>query len=277
MSIIWLKKFFNCSTPLSLPISPTLKKGIFMSEKLQNWNEPDIEKAKRICKEISENNNKQAILELYNRYHQYFMAIARKKLYDSTRAEDVVADYWVELTHGKAICAFEARDNASLKNYLTTTLIWRVCTANKNTKTDIERRKDYDEPSFSVESDQVTLNDDSEPPFNRRPASKGITPISNDEEDRLIEAIHRDFNCKIALAGLARLKEINPRCAELIKLHMMEYSNEEKAKAIMKVKIPLKDALDKEIDKIKHEINKKGAGSCQKKLQIIIKRQLAAI
>jgi hypothetical protein len=271
---------------------PHVNKGISMSTTLQNTTETDLEKAQRMCKEIRDKANNDAILDIYYDYQTYFLTFAQKRLYQKSLADKVVTDYWVELTNGNAICAFEAKNNATLKTYLTKALNWRIITANKKIVKNRQRQYSGSDTS-GEESEMQELNGDSEPSYYRRPITKGSTQYQgheenkahdvfddeyflspnkyfNEEEDELIEEIHRDFYARYVFDGLAELRETQPRCAKLIELNAKgSYTKEQLSKIILDNDNPSEDMLRK-------EINEKGTGRCQLKLQVIIERMLAA-
>jgi hypothetical protein len=268
-----------------------------MSATLQNKTETDLEKAQRICKEIRDKGNNKAIQDIYFDYQTYFLSFAQKRLYEKSLADKLVTDYWVELTNGRAICAFEAKNNASLKTYLTRALTWRIMTANKKIVENRQRQRGGSDTS-EEESKMVKLNGDSEPSYYRRPVTKSTTQhrdqednkpndvfdeeyflspdkYYNEVEDELIEEIHRDFYARYVFDGIEKLRETHPRCAKLIELKSTgNHTKEQLAKSMLDNDNPSEDTLRKEISKIKHEINEKGTGRCQLKLQLIIKRML---
>ena len=204
-----------------------------MCEISQSRKESDLEKAQRICQQIQKHGNKAAVVELYEQYHDFFIAFARMRLYDPANAEDVVSAFWVELLNGNAICGYKAINNASLKTFLSRILRWRIINANNNR---------YEIPPLPP-SDQV----------------------HDIQEEIIKKMVHR---------GLKQLETVNPRCAKLISLYLKGFSHKEKAIEVLGSKPYTDIELEREINKIKHEINNKGTGSCQKQLSRIINREM---
>jgi len=205
-----------------------------MCEISQSRKESDLEKAQRICQQIQKYGNKAAIIELYEQYHPFFIAFALSRLYNPDNAEDVVSAFWVELLNGNAICGYKAINNASLKSFLTRILRWRIINANNNNRFEIH------------------------PP----PESDHVHTI---QEEIIKKMVHR---------GLRQLETVNPRCAKLIRLYLKGFSHKEKAIEVLGSKPYTDIELEREINKIKHEINNKGTGSCQKQLSRIINREM---
>jgi RNA polymerase sigma factor (sigma-70 family) len=204
-----------------------------MCEISQSRKESDLEKAQRICQQIQKHGNKAAVVELYEQYHDFFIAFARMRLYDPANAEDVVSAFWVELLNGNAICGYKAINNASLKTFLSRILRWRIINANHN------RYEIMPPPPPDI--------------------------VHDIQEEIIKKMVHR---------GLKQLETVNPRCAKLIRLYLKGLSHKEKAIEVLGSKPYTDIELEREINKIKHEINNKGTGSCQKQLSRIINREM---
>ncbi|RLC10045.1 MAG: hypothetical protein DRI57_21005 [Deltaproteobacteria bacterium] len=86
----------------------------------------DLSLARKVCKELRDGNT-DAILEIYHKYHSFFINFARSRLRDNPdRAEDVIQNFWKELLNGNAICEYDGRNNAGLRSFFTKILRWRV-------------------------------------------------------------------------------------------------------------------------------------------------------
>ncbi len=205
-----------------------------MCEISQSRKESDLEKAQRICQQIRKHGNRAAVVELYEQYHQFFIAFARMRLYDPANAEDVVSAFWVELLNGNAICGYKAINNASLKTFLSGILQWRIINANKQKKSEI------------------------------------LPPQATDQ----VHTIQKEIITDTVRRWLRQFETVNPRCAELIRLNLAGYTNEQIAKMILSSQTYTKIDLDRETNKIKHEINKEYTGICQKKLIKFINREI---
>lgn len=101
---------------------------------LRNQVQSDITTAQEICKKLI-SGEKDAILGLYHIYHPLFLNFAQKYLYDPGNTDDVLSEFWIELLNGKAICAYEGRNNASLRVYLLKILKWRIIDENRKKRT----------------------------------------------------------------------------------------------------------------------------------------------
>ena len=194
--------------------------------------ESDLEKAQRVCQQIQKHGNTSAVIEIYEQYHHFFIAFARRRLYDPSNAEDVVSAFWVEILNGNAICGYRAINNASLKTFLVRILRWRISNANKS--------------QFEI-----------------------LTPPPPDQ----VYGIKEEFIKRLIHNGLNKLETVNPRCARLIRLNLKGFTNKEKAIRMLDSQSYTNSDLEREINNIKHEINKKGTGSCQKQLNKIIDRE----
>lgn len=199
----------------------------------QGREESDLEKAQRICQQIQKHGNKTAIVELYEQYHQFFIAFAKRRLYNPVNAEDVVSAFWLELLNGNAICGYRAINNASLKSFLVGILRWRIINANNN-------RFEILPPTESVQDHTI-------------------------QKEIIKDTVKR---------WLRIFETVNPRCAKLICLDLDGNTNKEIAKKILGTQPYTDTDLEREINKIKHEINNEFTGSCQKKLIKCINREM---
>ena len=79
--------------------------------------EKDLLLAQETCTELRSGNN-EAILNIYNKYHSFFLGYTRRRLHpvDYQRDTSILDDFWVELLNAKAICDYKGL--ASLKTYL---------------------------------------------------------------------------------------------------------------------------------------------------------------
>jgi RNA polymerase sigma-70 factor (ECF subfamily) len=85
----------------------------------------DFKLAQRICNELR-SGNPEALSELYHKYHVFFSAFTRQRLFITSDypIDHVLSDFWVELLNAKAICDYKGK--ASLRTYLTLILSRRI-------------------------------------------------------------------------------------------------------------------------------------------------------
>jgi RNA polymerase sigma factor (sigma-70 family) len=166
-------------------------------------NKKDYLFAQTICKEL-QSNNKEAILELYHAYHPFFLAYARRRLFnpDQNQIEAVLSNFWTALLNGKAICGFEGK--ASLRTFLLTILNRRIIDAN---------RRFQREMKFTEIPDKQSLEPSDMPDHLGSP------------EDRVIQEERQ----KIIHDTLRQLSETAPRDANLIRMYLNGLSYEKMA------------------------------------------------
>jgi len=99
---------------------------------------------------------------------------------------------------------------------------------------------------------------------------ENLPPPPSDQVHNIQEEIIK----KMIYRGLKQLETVNPRCAKLIRLYLKGFTNKEKAIEILGSQPYTDIDLEREINKIKHEINNNGTGSCQKQLSKIINREM---
>jgi len=117
---------------------------------LKNSVEKDRETAQKVCKELF-SGNKKAILDLYHQ-HRFFISFTRKLLYKKDKVEDVLCEFWIGLLDAKAICAYQGRNNASLRVYLTGILKRRII--DENRKKEIPTTSDIPPESDDIKKER---------------------------------------------------------------------------------------------------------------------------
>lgn len=163
----------------------------------------DFQIAQRVCNQIR-SGNLEAITELYQVYHNRFIAFANARLQSSPSAspEDVVSKFWIELLNGKAICRYKGINSASLCSFLLNILAYRILdhlrTIGNKTKQEMNE----------AESGR---NDD---------RKKELSEIAGEKPKDLTspETVLQQF----VHESLLTLSEKSPKDAELIKLHLLE-------------------------------------------------------
>jgi len=100
----------------------------------------DFALARKICNQLL-SGNRESILELYHRYQAFFSAFTRQRLYESNvnEYENVLTDYWIELTNSRAICGYEGK--SSLRTFLAVILNRRIIDANRKIRSDKNSKK----------------------------------------------------------------------------------------------------------------------------------------
>ena len=111
--------------------------------------------AQKICKALRARHN-ESILELYHVHHRFFLAFARRRLYnpEHDQIESVLSQFWTELLNAKAICGYEGK--ASLRTYLLTILNRRIIDANRKFQREM-RFTELTEGSVDYPSDNETI------------------------------------------------------------------------------------------------------------------------
>ena len=153
----------------------------------------DFVLARKICNELI-SGNRESILELYNKYHSFFTSYTRQRLYDSNviHHDNVLTDYWVELTNSKAICSYEGK--SSLRTYLTVILNRRIIDTNRK----IRSEKNF--KGVSTDPENETKNE-----IHTQPSPED--ELIKKEQQRLIHE------------ALLKLAETSPRDAKLVLMH----------------------------------------------------------
>ena len=201
----------------------------------------DIKKAERICRELRSGKTA-AIDGLYRDYHQFFLAIALRRLYEPDVAEDVLSGFWLEIIKSKAICAYEGKNNASLKTFLVKILLFRIIDQNRLSKQDRT----------------IAICD----------ATGGVSdPIERSEREQTID--------KIIHESLLVLSQLHARNAELVRFHLRGWNHEEKAKRLLSAENTdcTAEELVKKTNAIKKQWSRPGGALAQ--FSLIVKRIMA--
>ena len=209
-------------------------------------NKKDYLFAQSICKELQAN-NKEAILELYHAYHPFFIAFARRRLFnpDQNQIDTVLSTFWTALLNGKAICGFKGK--ASLRTFLLTILNRRIIDANRKFQREIK---------FTEIPDEQSLEPSELPDHLGSP------------EDHML----REERQKIINDTLRQLSETAPRDANLIRMYLNGLSYEKMAEQELNEEQPETRQTKKKIDAIKKQFTRPQTGSLAKFKSALEKR-----
>lgn len=196
------------------------------------------ELARRLCRDLR-SGHPQALVTLYHRYQNFFAAFAKRRLFDADpyNVDEVLANFWIELLNGKAICNFKGQ--SSLQTYLTVILNRRIIDAN--------RKYDRDRKSQMLIRKQIG---DAAPEFQH---------MQSPEDELIGKERH-----KLILEALSQLEEASPRDADLIRMHLAGLTYEEMAKAEIKDEILDSKKLKQKTAAVKKQFTRNGTGSLAK-------------
>ena len=205
----------------------------------------DLFIAQRICNELRAGNT-EVLSELYHKYHVFFSAFARQRLFISSECpiDNVLSDFWIELLNAKAICNYEGK--ASLRTYLTLILSRRIIDANRNIK-----REKNSNIAFEYQGATISDNDN----FQQSP-----------DKDLLKKELQ-----KLMHEALLQLSDISPRDANLIRMHLEGMTYEEMAKKELHEEKINQKKLKKKTDAIKKQFTRDNTGSMVKFKKILNK------
>ena len=209
-------------------------------------NKKDYLFAQSICKELQAN-NKEAILELYHAFHPFFLAFARRRLFnpDQNQIDSVLSTFWTSLLNGKAICGFKGK--ASLRTFLLTILNRRIIDANRKFQREIK---------FTETPDEQSLEPSELPDHLGSP------------EDHML----REERQKIINDTLRQLSETSPRDANLIRMYLNGLSYAKMAEQELNEEQPEARQTKKKIDAIKKQFTRPQTGSLAKFKSALEKR-----
>ena len=209
-------------------------------------NKKDYLFAQSICKQLQAN-NKEAILELYQAFQPFFLAFARRRLFnpDPNQIDTVLSAFWTGLLNGKAICGFKGK--ASLRTFLLTILNRRIIDANRKFQRQIKFTEIPDEQSL-------------EP-------SELLDHLESPEEHML-----REERQKIINDTLRQLSETAPRDANLIRMYLNGLSYEKMAEQELNEEQSETRQTKKKIDAIKKQFTRPQTGSLAKFKSALEKR-----
>jgi RNA polymerase sigma-70 factor (ECF subfamily) len=198
----------------------------------------DYDLGRKICRELR-CGNRDAILELYNRYGHFFAAFTRIRLFDADPhgVENVLSNFWLGLLNGKAICRYSGK--ASLRTYLTVILSRRIIDANRK----YERDKNSDPLLTGHGNEAAESTGESQSPEHE---------LIIKEQQRLIQK------------ALVRLSDISPRDANLIRMNLDGLSYEQMAERELNGEEADPETLSRKIDAIKKQFTRKETGSMAK-------------
>ena len=195
----------------------------------------DLQLAQQTCDKLRSGNS-EAIYDIYNQYHPFFLNYTRKKLSysDSQRALSILDDFWVELLNAVAICSFKGL--SSLKNYLFKILNFRIVDKlRKDNRQNSDSKnicaKDYDMDGFG--SDEQSPERD----------------LLQKERIRLIHE------------SLMLLTDKSPEDAHLVKMYMEGLNYRQMAQKQLGNTHYTESELDKKVNAIKKRFTRKDTGS----------------
>ncbi len=195
----------------------------------------DLQLAQETCDELRSGNN-EAILDIYNQYHPFFLNYTRKKLSfaDKEKAVSILDDFWVELLNAAAICSFKGL--SSLKNYLFKILNFRIVdnlrkNACQNSDSKNICAKDYDMDSFG---------------------SEDLSPEKDLLHKERIRLIHE---------SLMLLADKSPEDAYLVKMYLEGLNYRQMAQKQLGNTNYTETDLDKKVNAVKKRFTRKDTGS----------------
>jgi RNA polymerase sigma-70 factor (ECF subfamily) len=194
--------------------------------------------AQRICAELRSGNT-EALSELYHKYHLFFSAFTRQRLFMTSDypVNHFLSDFWVELLNARAICGYEGK--ASLRTYLTLILSRRIMDANRKIKKAKAARSAFENQGNSI------------------PDNEPLQP--SPENDLLKKELQTLMH-----EALLLLAEISPRDANLIRMHFEGMAYEEMAKKELNGKKISPRKLKKKTNAIKKQFARDKTGSLKK-------------
>jgi RNA polymerase sigma-70 factor (ECF subfamily) len=201
--------------------------------------------AQRICNELRAGNT-EALSELYHKYHAFFSAFTRQRLFIASDdpIDIILSDFWIELLNAKAICDYEGK--ASLRTYLTLILSRRIIDANRKMI-----RKKASSIALQDQGNAISDNDTLQP---------------SPENDLLKKELQT-----LMYEALLQLAQISPRDANLIRMHLEGMTYEDMAKKELKGKKISPGKLKKKTDAIKKQFTRNKTGSLKKFKKILSK------
>ena len=205
------------------------------------------ELAQQVCRELRSGHPK-ALVTLYNKYQNFFAAFARRRLFDADpyNVDEILANFWIELLNGKAICNFNGQ--SSLQTYLTVMLNRRIIDAN--------RKYDRDKKSQMIIRQQTG------------DAAPESQHMQSPEDELIGKERHR-----LILEALSQLEKASPRDADLIRMHLAGLTYEEMAKARIRDETLDSKKLKKKTDAVKKQFTRNDTGSLAK-FKSILNRSL---
>ncbi|MEZ4528814.1 MAG: hypothetical protein R2941_23125 [Desulfobacterales bacterium] len=217
----------------------------------------DRELAEKICKEIRRG-NRDAILEIYHRFHLFFQRLAQKQMGSMEDTDDLLGNFWLELLNGNAICAYEGMNNAALRSYLAKILLLRII--------DLQRKIKKQEKRFV--SPFVQENGREEEAFSKStmtPDSGGQRSILSEISDSAQspdDLIMQKQRSRMFQNALLLLHELSPADARYIRQRMEGLTYEEMALADTDKSDP--QSVHKKADAIKKQYTRPKTGSLAK-------------
>jgi len=205
---------------------------------LTNDPQPDLELARKACRELLNGNN-EAILPIYHQYHPFLFSFTKRRLNsnDSGTALSILNDFWVELLNAEAICAFKGM--ASLKTYLFKILNFRII--------DSIRRSNRQGAYHKNVSDREVEIDLFE--------SEAQSPEKSLMEKERIKLIHQ---------ALLLLSDTSPADAYLVKMHLEGLNYNQMAEKLLSGQDAGPKDIDKKVNAIKKQFTRTGSGALDK-------------
>lgn len=204
----------------------------------------DRELAEKVCKEIRRG-NREAIVEIYQRFHPFFRRVVQKQMGSKGQKDDLLADFWLGLLNGNAICAYEGINNAALRTYLTKILLLRII--------DLQRKIGRQEKRFVS---PFVQEDDGEEDY----LSKVAADSESSPDDLMIEK----QRSRIFQNALLLLHEMSPPDANYIRMRMKGLTYAEMAEQDSDTDKTDIQAVGRKADAIKKQFTRKKTGSLAK-------------
>lgn len=229
----------------------------------------DRKLAEKVCKELR-SGNKEAILEIYHRFHPFFQSVAMKRAGNTGQTGDLLTDFWIELMNGSAICAYKGLNNAALRSYLTKILLLRIIDLQRKLKTDRKHlyspivREDFTEDEYFS---QATL-------ISQRSGQNGITGGTGEPEQSPEDMVIRDERRRLFQKALLLLHDFSPRDAKYIRLRMNGMTYEEIAEQEADIDKTNRQTIVKKTEAIRKQYTRENSGSLAK-FRIIIENLMA--
>jgi RNA polymerase sigma factor (sigma-70 family) len=194
--------------------------------------------AEKICEALL-SGDRHKLEEVIFSYQKLFLPFARRRLYNSQDAEDVLQNLWEELMNGRAICRYaqQAEHQISLRSYCLGILNRRIIDRNRQFLKERKRRVE------------------------ENPASGQTANPGNSPEQLLTMSASDNLARSLVHAALIQLAERWPRDVELLRWHLAGLSYEDMAKRLLEPdRIETAD-LAKKINAIKKQFTRENSGS----------------
>jgi len=247
--------------------------------------------AKTICEQLHRNEY-DAFLELLQCLDPVFRGYAYTRVFEGVSADEVINDFWMKLRDGKAICAYEGRNGASLQTYLIGIFHFRVIDANRSHQSkfgseillsseivgDIVERKDITKTFLGRSSDNE-IQENERRPGDQVPQEKNFRPeraltefikLPESPEDLAVKGHVQNLRAESTFSAVEHLARMRPEDAQLIRFRMQGLSYEEIARRFGAIG---EKEIKKKTNALKKQFTRAGTGSSAR-FGIILERVL---